>query len=263
MDRASLDDIGEALKERINGLQVSENTPYTVLSLIKTYCAFQWAVCLSLRESHYLAYASIGLDTDNIKIPLDLIWKNNLEDEVFFSLDHIRDRIVISNVKEQGIWGFPILSRERKKNSPWDGILVMSVSDPSFQAAVIPALLGGASDKILYQGSKNNAHTNRTLQGMLQHYMEHHPVFNCILFENPVLVEGQYPESMYDNIAAMIGEAGVVIPMPDERPLVLLPIKIDRELLLHRISKSLHAEPLISFESNNISTALSRINSFY
>ena len=83
--------------------------------------------------------------------------------------------------------------------------------------------------------------------------------FNCILFDIPGHAENE--NSFCQSVTKIIGNTGTVIPLPAGRPLILLPLSADRELIVHRLSKSLDAAPLLSFEADGPDNVINRINS--
>ncbi|MDR2393093.1 MAG: hypothetical protein LBD93_02900 [Treponema sp.] len=66
-----LDDKGKKLRDRILRIAEKGTTPYTALSLLKTYGSFQCGICLYLTEGKYMGYASVGLGIDRTVIPAE------------------------------------------------------------------------------------------------------------------------------------------------------------------------------------------------
>ncbi|MDR0722834.1 MAG: hypothetical protein LBF75_08635 [Treponema sp.] len=64
-----LDDKGKKLRDRILRIAEKGTTPYTALSLLKTYGSFQCGICLCLIEGTYIGYASVGLGIEKTIIP--------------------------------------------------------------------------------------------------------------------------------------------------------------------------------------------------
>ncbi|MDR0496866.1 MAG: hypothetical protein LBH42_04560 [Treponema sp.] len=81
--------------------------------------------------------------------------------------------------------------------------------------------------------------------------------FNCILFET----QEDEKDLFCKKLAEMIKHTGIVIPLLTGRPLILLPPFMDRELIAHRLSKTLNTKPLLSFEATNPEIVLNRVNS--
>jgi len=84
--------------------------------------------------------------------------------------------------------------------------------------------------------------------------------FNCILFEVPQNTEDK--TDFCKKVNAMVGKMGTVIPLPNGRPLVMLPLSLDRELIAHRLSKTLNTKILLSFQADSSEIVINNINSF-
>ena len=85
--------------------------------------------------------------------------------------------------------------------------------------------------------------------------------FNCILFD--VQQNAEDNTDFCKKVSIMIGKMGTVIPLPNGRPLVMLPLSPDRELIAHRLSKTLNAKILFSFQSDSSEIVINKINSFF
>ncbi|GHU51389.1 hypothetical protein FACS1894200_11510 [Spirochaetia bacterium] len=66
-----LDEAGQSVLERIKHLSPSRSMPFTSLSLLKTIADFQVGICLSLKQDHYVSYASVGVGLQKIIVLLD------------------------------------------------------------------------------------------------------------------------------------------------------------------------------------------------
>ena len=86
--------------------------------------------------------------------------------------------------------------------------------------------------------------------------------FHCILCDVPASAGEDEKKGFCNKLAEMINKTGSVIPLPSNRPLILLPITMDRELIAHRLSRSLNTKPLLSFEVNSPENVINKINSF-
>jgi len=82
--------------------------------------------------------------------------------------------------------------------------------------------------------------------------------FSCILFEVPRNTDDN--AIFCKKVNVMIDKMGTVIPLPNGRPLVMLPLSQDRELIAHRLSKTLNAEILLSFPADSSETVIKTID---
>jgi len=99
------------------------------------------------------------------------------------------------------------------------------------------------------------------LEEKIAQYHENYADFHCLVFDLPNSESEDDKDNFFEKVSNMINKAGSVIPLSMNRPLILLPVTMDRELIAHRISKSLKTMPLLSFEANNPENALNKINS--
>ena len=99
----------------------------------------------------------------------------------------------------------------------------------------------------------------KTLKEKIAQFHKNQGNINCILFDVPENSKGK--EDFCHRIAGMLDKNGTVIPLQTGRPLVLLPLSMDRELVAHRISKSLDTAPVFSFEADSPEKVIDRINS--
>ncbi|MCL2374188.1 MAG: hypothetical protein FWC65_02985 [Treponema sp.] len=94
------------------------------------------------------------------------------------------------------------------------------------------------------------------IENEIAQFHQQHLNFSCLVFENP----SAQPD-FCEKFSAIIGGAGTVIPLAFGRPLVMLPSAADRELIAHRLSKSLDTTVLLSFEADNPENVITRIDS--
>ena len=99
------------------------------------------------------------------------------------------------------------------------------------------------------------------LEEEIAQYHETNAAFHCLVFEHPASAGEDEKAGFCKKVSEMIHKTGVVIPLSLNRPLILLPGAMDRELIAHRISKSLKATPLLSFEADSPENALGKLQS--
>jgi len=105
----------------------------------------------------------------------------------------------------------------------------------------------------------------RPFEDEIVQFHQMHINFNCIVLENPETITGKAHSTekadFCEKVSKVIDKTGTVVPLPQDRPLILLPLVMDRELIAHRLSKTLKTNPLLSFEANNPGNVLNRIDS--
>ncbi|MDR2419124.1 MAG: hypothetical protein LBD79_08715 [Treponema sp.] len=126
--------------------------------------------------------------------------------------------------------------------------------------------MGLLSKAILKARFEDRAETPLTRDGIeagVVAYHASHTVFQAIVFELPL-----YHDAAYDTrkrLASMVSSLGIVIPLnsaPVARDLALFPRKIDCELVIHRLVKSLGVVSPRSFEANSPEHALALLEPF-
>ena len=108
--------------------------------------------------------------------------------------------------------------------------------------------------------TEDSGEDSKTLKDKIAQYHRRNADFNCIVLEIPNST-GKDKINFCEKVSGIIHTAGIVIPLPSGRPLILLPPTINRELIVHRLSKSLNTSALSSFEAEDTETVLSRIHS--
>ena len=97
------------------------------------------------------------------------------------------------------------------------------------------------------------------LEKKVAEYQKVYRIFGCILLENQAYEKGK--PDFCEQLAKMTGNMGIASPINNSHALILLPSEMDRELIAHRLSKSLNAEPVLSFRAANPEYVINRINS--
>ena len=265
----SLDEMGEALSERIRRLPKKTTTPYTALNLLKAYGSFQSGACLSLNNGIYSSYASVGFGIAKISIPQENIWSKEKTQEKYFKFFTGWEALLKTAEDGFDYWIFPLDGPASHGDpEPWEGVLMLGVLQSSgFNPKSVSAIVSRIADKLYIQGARKEPKkpgiksAELTAEVIIAQYHKSNSDFGCILFENPEPGGEGGKAGFCQRVTEMISNTGTVVPLPQGRPLILLPKAIDRELIAHLLSKNLKTAPLLSFEANSPENALSRINS--
>jgi len=94
----------------------------------------------------------------------------------------------------------------------------------------------------------------RTVKKNIAEFYLQYASFNGIVFEPSA--------ELCIKLASVIGSAGIALPLPNGYPLVLLPARLDRELIAARLSKTLNIKVAFLFMADSVENALLKINSF-
>jgi len=284
-----LDEMGKALRERLGRLSQKKTTPYTALSLLKAYGAFHIGICLSLNDGNYSSYVSVGFGIEKISIPQEIIWSETKAHNKYFKLDSQLSIGTSISKKKLIYWVFPLDPSIHSTREPWETIMILGALDPSdFNPEPVSVILDDVADKLLspidsrafppadpQDGILNLAeqinqdteldfaeppsgettHHHSLLEEKITQFHQMHLDFNCIVLENPA---GN--PNFCDKVSSMLDTIGTIIPLTHDRPLILFPIVMDRELIAHRLSRTLKTKILLSFAASNPENALIRID---
>jgi len=118
---------------------------------------------------------------------------------------------------------------------------------------------GDASQPAALKKIKISKKNLGVLKKKISEYQKVYRVFGCILLENHAHEKGKPDFS--EKLAKATGNLGITSPINQSHALILLPSEMDRELIAHRLSKSLNAEPVLSFRAANPEYVINRISS--
>ena len=267
---SSLDEMGQALGERIRRLEEGGTTPFTALNLLKAYAAFQTGICLSLKDGVYTAHTSVGMDSENISVPENGIWSGERAGSSFFRLKSFS--YAGTNQENLTYWVFPLDSKK-----PWNEIMILG-AEAGFNPGSVSVIISGTAQKFradsdmdnsesiteLYSPDFNPGESSReqdALERQIEEYNLTHSEFHCLLLEIPVSSNEVEKNEFSGKVTKMLTGTGNVCTLKNGCPLILLPKTTDRDLIAHRLLKCFNARPLASFRANNPGNVLSKIQS--
>jgi hypothetical protein len=95
----------------------------------------------------------------------------------------------------------------------------------------------------------------------LRDYWRQNPSFQGVVLELPEKSGNAGAVSFFAAAASMAVSIGRAVPLSSKNVLILFSKARDRELLTHRLAKSLRTRALVSFEAKSPGEAFSRIQS--
>jgi hypothetical protein len=267
-----LDAMGKALRDRILRLPRKKTAPYTALSLLKAYASFQSGFCLALKKEVYSSYAGLGPETEKISVPKERFL-------ALFGGDFSKTSYLLGSpdfippeLQEKSLvfWGFPL-----DEEAPWKGVLLLGAGAASdFNPGGMERMLRDIRAVLLppqgREGEKVRAGVKEgdgspfppELEKELSRFYRTSPSSAGIVLEaSPNLPEAEGP-LFQERLLSMVSLIGTAVALAPRRSLVLLPAGMDRELIAHRIAKSLDAKSLLVFEAGSPGKALSAIHPF-
>jgi hypothetical protein len=120
-------------------------------------------------------------------------------------------------------------------------------------------LLQKAADKAGSEPENNTteaAGDHEYIEGIIRNFHHTQGSFQGIILEIPPENRGESREVFCEKVSLMASAFGQVFPLSPENLLVLIPDKLDRELLAHRLSKSLNTQVPACFSADDPPGAL-------
>jgi hypothetical protein len=100
------------------------------------------------------------------------------------------------------------------------------------------------------------------LEQKLREYHKNHPSFQGIILAAPPGDE-KNTELFFQTASQMVRFFGELFPLSPENGLILVPGNMDRELLAHRLSKSLNTRIVCHFQADDPGAALSLLGPYW
>jgi hypothetical protein len=265
-----LDEMGKALLDRIRRLPPKKTTPYTALSLLKAYGSFQTGLCLVLRKGNYTSYATVGLGVEKISIPWEKLYSPENAGKPFIKLSGTID--IGKKLTGEGFcyWAFPL-----DAESPWAALILLGDNNnPLFSPESLRQIIQGALeifspqiDKILIRNTQAPeslclANISDPLEAAIAQYNKINSRFNGIVLDLPAGMAEDQAEDFNKAVYNMTALLGITITLPSRRSLILLPDPLDKELIAHRLSRSLNTKAPMVFKAESPGEALDLIRSY-
>ena len=235
---SSVDAMGEALIERVLRLPYSPSTPNAALSLLKAYASFRSALCLHREAESYRSYASLGLCSEDIRVPsdtVDSIVSRYAEYEPFPSME-----LIDGCYDPQSKLSFFILDHQKPPND----ILVIendSSQAPGFQKNILSQC---KSRLACFDDIQKKQKTPPPLDVMIRDaftaYASERKQFQCMVLEYEPNTQ------LFVQLQGVTSSFGVAYELAAHRAFLFFPLGIDTELVTHRLRKSLGVSVLES-----------------
>jgi hypothetical protein len=262
-----LDEMGKVLRDRILRLPSAKTSPDTALSLLKAYGSFQTGICFFLFRDFYESYASTGARVNKLRIPKDKI-KIPAGKEGFYRPD---DPDLFSGlfVPKGYPWLFFLDNEKPRKHILLiieDGV---SLFNPDAMAKILPEIrevltlppeyepAPRAAEEDILPDQKQSGTADEIRQ-----YHSSHASFQGIILEIPQGENGETAADFSEKVFRMISAFGSVSSLPAGNCMALFPETIDRELLAHRLSKSLKTRMLYHFQADDPGMAMAQIGPY-
>lgn len=284
-----LDDMGKVLRDRVLRLAKKGISPYTALSLLKAYGSFQIGICLSLTQDQYVGYASVGLGIEKTNIPLERISaflmggdqrrKGEATQKTYHKIEAPELLSIKAIDSQSDTWIFSLDDKEPSRSI----LLLVTEGGSNFSPHLMARLLSDIRKVLIHQQEevpevlepmlstqknvlsplKQEKETQeitidkttiaQEVQNTINKYHKINPAFQGILLEVPPHFEERKKNHVSSQVSQMVSSFGSAIPVSAARILVLFQMQksLDRELIAHRLSKSLGSTTVLDFEADN------------
>ena len=117
------------------------------------------------------------------------------------------------------------------------------------------------SPDIILETPGDAVESPHTLKDQIAQYNRIYADFNCIILDFPASSGKEARTQFFNKVSKMITLSGTVLQLDSGRPLILFPVVKDRELIAHRLSKSLSSKALLSCEASSPEDVINHLNS--
>lgn len=232
-----------AFIQSVNRLPASDSTPFTVLSLLKVFHPFSAALYLTLQGNNFECATAIGVESAAAGIPVSVLFPPSKLGP--HRIGSAGDFGIASASAETAAWVFPVAP----STPPYTAALVLveEPGKPLDGASIARALVACASRFTSIQ--TRSAPAVSVIKDFLASALHEAPGLHLIVLER----EGA--KDLANQASAAVAALGSAIALGDGRALIAVPTGHDRELLAHRLAKSLQAIATAGTEVSSLDDA--------
>ncbi|MDR1302555.1 MAG: hypothetical protein LBK43_08835 [Treponema sp.] len=292
-----LDDKGKMLRDRILRIAQKGASPYTVLSLLKTYGSFHCGICLRLIDGMYTGYASVGMGIEKTVIPPERFppglngsgsQESPVQRMLYYNIGSPAMLSISSMDPQTSIWAFPLDDKQpclsmlllAEEASPHSS--AVQSGDSPFNPRLMARILMDIS-VVLRAPEKESCPESTSPDKVLEPHVLKHQTQAL----NPPEARGIDPLDLHQEICryyastqslvqgilfAFSGDKAQILPMVAPWAslirvsatylLALFQKPLDRELLAHRLSNGLGLSTVLTFEADTPDALLSLIGPY-
>jgi hypothetical protein len=161
--------------------------------------------------------------------------------------------------------------------TPWRAVLLLGAAgSPEFNPEPISLIVESVLDIINPQidrviirekqdegGKEDLSEPGASVEASLVQYHKMNPAFGGIVVDLPETINDGEKDEFLQKVSRMTSLFGLVAPLPAGRCVVLLPQRIDRALIAHRLKISLKTGIPESFDANSPREALEILKPYF
>ena len=235
--------IEDAFILRMHRLPATDSTPFTALSLLKAFQPFSAGLCLTLREDLYECIAAVGVESAPASISRDVLFQPSESGP--HRIGVAGDFHIASASPEAAAWVFPVSLTEQPHTTAL--ILVEEAGKP-LAADALARVIVACADHF-----KGKADRPAPAADNLKDFLS--TALNDVSALHLIVIERQGVEDLARRASAAVATFGSAIELSAGRALIAVPTGHDRELLAHRLARSLSAVATAGTEVSSLNDA--------
>ncbi len=246
----TLDEMGNALVDRLTRIPQKNTTSDTALNMLKTYISFKAGACLFRDPAGYTSYSILGFGKEMVHIPLEVPSEH---EEKFYKIPETN----ISELQDSGkadtyYWIFNLTA----ENPP--GAILLLAENTGFYPETVNLILEKAGQVFLpfeKKKTKDSPGENETINAINEYFDDSGP-FNCCIFN--ISGDGK----VYDDMLLSVKSFGKLLPLRGNNFILLFPSAIDQTLLFHHLDKRFKINIVEQFLADTPQKALGYIQNY-
>ncbi len=233
----TLDETGKALVDRLTKLPRTHTLSDTALNMLRSYIPFKRGACLSRGTDAYVSFSILGFGLEKIHIPQALAAEHK---EKWHKIPETN----INELKDEGnedsyYWIFHVTDV-----NPPEAMLLLS-ADAGFFPETVSRILEKAEAAFMpFEKNSSEDSGKDEPADIINEYFDASGTFNCCIFSTSI------DEETPDEILRSIKSFGRLLPLKGNTFILLFPLSIDHELLLHHLNKRFHLNIVEQFSAD-------------
>jgi hypothetical protein len=247
--KTTLDEMGNALVDRLVRLPRTHALSDMALNMLKTYVSFKAGALLFRDDSAYKSYSILGFGKKEIQISLDVFTQN---EESFMRIAETD----ITELKDCGkndvyYWVFNLSD----ENLP-QAILLLS-GDADIHPEIIKGILEKTASVFLpFEKKQSENVQNDEITIAVHDYFKISDSLHCCVFF------AFLDEEIQNDLFLSVENFGKIFFLRENTFLLLFPISVDAELLIHHLNKDFAINVVEQFSADTVQKVLDAIQNY-
>lgn len=228
---------------RMQRLPATDSTPFTALSLLKAFQPFSAGLCLSLKDGAYECTAAVGVESAPSSISAEVLFPQS--DNGPRRIGAAGDFGIASASSETAAWVFPA---PQAKSLQRTALILVEEAGKPLAVDALARVIAACADRFSAPVGRS-APSATTLKDFLVSALHDASGLQLIVLQKDGV------EDLAKQASAAVSALGSAIALGAGRALIAVPTGHDRELLAHRLAKSLSAIATAGTEVSSLDDA--------